>query len=104
MTDYIERCRDPRALARFLQDPGEGTYARIWDDGTVDVAVTCTADLSGYIREFGCPICNDPIEMKPIGISGTVRGMFVTCPDCGQRYFIHEKLPFGGTDIPFSGF
>lgn len=96
LADYLNKCADPAAVAAFISNPGEGISVRFWDNFTLDITASYPAKAQDYLDNFSCPICSTPIAATE-KISSTIKGMFLTCPKCKQVYFVHDKLPFGGT-------
>lgn len=84
-------------VARFMKD-NPSIPVRFWDNGTVDIMLGENDPIPSFIGKFKCPSCNEPTagpEM-PAG-SDTIKGTFRECAACGIRFFIHNRVKFGGT-------
>ena len=94
LEELIEHVPDPVNLAKFIgQSPDP---VRIWDNGTLDITIGEDKSLHDYIKTFACPVCGSSID-PDIDSSPNIKGTFKRCPDCEQRYFFHQMVPFGGT-------
>lgn len=84
------------SMAKFMTAHPE-IPVRFWENGTVDMMIGERASLVGFIGKFTCPSCGGPTSGPVLDGSENVRGTFRECADCGIRYFIHNKVKFGGT-------
>ena len=70
---------------------------RFWENGTVDIMIGERASLPDFIGKFTCPSCGNLTVGPALDGSENVRGSFRECKDCGIKYFVHNKVKFGGT-------
>lgn len=71
---------------------------RFWADCTVDITLPEKQKLGTFVSTFKCPSCETITQGPPITTDdGDIKGTFRTCDGCNIRYFIHNKVKFGGT-------
>ena len=95
--EFIDTYPDASNLVEYvMKRPSLGF--RIWDNGTVDLTLPENTNLKQFIAGFSCPACKSAIEtaLTP-SASADTKGTFATCIGCNIRYFIHNKVKFGGT-------
>lgn len=95
LEELISSVKDPKRLAMFIASSKHGV--RIWDNGTLDITLDTEDSLLDCISSFECPVCASMLPVTSDNINDDIKGMFITCPECGQRYFFHKKVQFGGT-------
>lgn len=84
------------AMAKFMAAHPD-IPVRFWDNGTADIMIAERASLVDFTGKFKCPSCDNPTGGPALDGSENVRGTFRECKDCGIKYFIHNKVKFGGT-------
>lgn len=93
--------RDPEKLVKYIttmhQNPN--VQVRIQDDGTIDLMLSETKRLEPAMESVKCPYCDILIREHQSQLGENIRGMYLRCPECNQRFFIHLFVPFGGTPI-----
>ena len=91
--------KDPQKFAEYItimhQNPN--ILVRIQDNGAIDVMFSETQRLEPAIESVKCPYCDIHVREHQQPLEDTIRGMYLRCPECGQRFFIHLFVPFGGT-------
>jgi DNA-directed RNA polymerase subunit RPC12/RpoP len=91
--------RDPEKLVKFIteiqQDPN--VLVRLQDDGTIDLLYSNILRLEPVIEKVKCPYCGILVREHQEPLEDTIRGLYIRCPECGQRLFVHLYVPFGGT-------
>jgi DNA-directed RNA polymerase subunit RPC12/RpoP len=91
--------RDPEKMAAYIaavqKEPG--VLVRLREDGTVDLTFSAEKRLEPAIERVSCPYCAVRIREHQERLEDTIRGMYLRCPSCGQRFFVHLYVPFGGT-------
>ena len=71
---------------------------RFWDDGTVDITIPENIKIVNFVAKFHCPCCQESTTGPEIpSDKEDIKGTFRQCRECGIRYFIHNKVKFGGT-------
>jgi len=91
--------KDPAKLANYIAkvQASQDVLVRIQDNGTLDLMFNGHTRLEPVIESIKCPYCDiNVVEHQP-QLEDTIRGMYVRCPKCGQRFFVHLYVPFGGT-------
>lgn len=90
---------DPEKLANYIvemhKDPN--VLVRIQDDGTIDLMFSEMKRLEPAIERVKCPYCESNVREHQPKLEDTIRGMYLRCPNCNQRFFVHLFVPFGGT-------
>ena len=90
---------DPKKLANYIvemhKDPN--VLVRIQDDGTIDLMFSEMKRLEPAIERVKCPYCEISVREHQPKLEDTIRGMYLRCPKCNQRFFVHLFVPFGGT-------
>lgn len=91
--------RDPKKLADYIvaMQQKKNILTRIQDDGTIDLMFREMKRLEPSIESVKCPYCDIPVREHQEPLEDTIRGMYLRCPECGQRFFVHLFVPFGGT-------
>lgn len=82
LADYIKASKNPIHLQ---------------DDGTIDILFNEERSLDRAMMSVKCPYCEINVRNTPMNLGNQVFGAYLRCPDCGQRFFIHLFVPFGGT-------
>ena len=90
---------DPQKLAKYIGDINKdpNTLLRIRDDGTLDLMFSNVNRLEPAIERIKCPYCEINIREHQPKLEDSIRGMYLRCPNCNQRFFVHLFVPFGGT-------
>ena len=91
--------RDPKALAQFIKNMGaeHAAVIHLREDGTIDIMFGENTDLRHALTLISCPYCKIPVFGNDRKLEDTVRGMYIRCPSCRQRFFAHIYVPFGGS-------
>lgn len=63
-----------------------------WLDGTIDLLIDNTGNFHRAMRETRCPLCDGSFDLSGKVFDGTIHGIKMTCPECGQAWFIHERF------------
>jgi predicted RNA-binding Zn-ribbon protein involved in translation (DUF1610 family) len=71
---------------------------RFWDNGTVDISLSERSKLGEFVTKFKCPSCGKDTDGPTIPTDAVdIKGTFRECPECSIKFFIHNKVKFGGT-------
>ena len=91
--------RDPKKLAGYIAEmrQKQNVPVRIQDDGTIDLMFSEMKRLEPAIESVKCPYCDIPVREHQPQLDENIRGMYLRCPECNQRFFVHLFVPFGGT-------
>ena len=93
--------RDPKKLVEYItaMHKNPNVLVRIQDDGTIDLMFSEIKRLEPAIESVKCPYCDVPIREHQPQLEDNIRGLYLRCPECNQRFFVHLFVPFGGTLI-----
>lgn len=91
--------RDPKKLVEYItaMHKNPNVLVRIQDDGTIDLMFSEIKRLEPAIESVKCPYCDITIREHQPQLEDNIRGLYLRCPECNQRFFIHLFVPFGGT-------
>lgn len=91
--------RDPEKLVAYIttMHKNPNILVRIQDDGTIDLMFSEIKRLEPAVESVKCPYCDIPIREHQSQLEDNIRGLYLRCPDCNQRFFIHMFVQFGGT-------
>lgn len=95
----MRNIQDPGKLAEYIVRMHEkpNVLVRIQDDGTIDLMFNEIKRLEPAIESVKCPYCDIIVQEHQPALKDTIRGLYLRCPRCGQRLFVHMFVPFGGT-------
>lgn len=93
--------RDPEKLVDYItaMHKNPNVLVRIQDDGTIDLMFSEIKRLEPAIESVKCPYCDITIREHQPQLEDNIRGLYLRCPECNQRFFVHMFVQFGGTPV-----
>lgn len=90
---------DPEKLVAYITElhKNPNILVRVQDDGTIDLMFSDVKKIEKAIESVKCPYCDVLVREHQPPLEDTIRGMYLRCPQCNQRFFVHLFVPFGGT-------
>lgn len=90
---------DPEKLVAYITElhKNPNILVRVQDDGTIDLMFSEVKKIEKAIESVKCPYCDVLVREHQPPLEDTIRGMYLRCPQCNQRFFVHLFVPFGGT-------
>lgn len=90
---------DPEKLVAYITElhKNPNILVRVQDDGTIDLMFSEVKKIEKAIESVKCPYCDMLVREHQPPLEDTIRGMYLRCPQCNQRFFVHLFVPFGGT-------
>ena len=90
---------DPEKLVAYITElhKNPNILVRVQDDGTIDLMFSEVKKIEKAIESVKCPYCDMLVREHQPPLEDTIRGLYLRCPQCNQRFFVHLFVPFGGT-------
>ena len=86
---------DGKKLADYIAQSTVPVHLQ--EDGTIALMFEADVPLVKAVESVKCPYCDKLVREHQPPVKDTVRGLYLRCPGCNQRFFVHLYVPFGGT-------